>query len=162
MRFSGYFSLRYFFDSFLSWLIENRNAVFMRFIGCFSLRYLLFFMSVYPILEVNNSWFSSCSLTSRSFLTAALVPGSAALYASCISFVFNPVSSSSDNANFSHIIINCSIVGLLCPFFQSVNGDFFNPSISAISVPFILFFLKYSNNFFIISVIISFLYNAKI
>ena len=62
MRFSGYFSLRYFFDSFLSWLIENRNAVFMRFIGCFSLRYLLFFMSVYPILEVNNSWFSSLLL----------------------------------------------------------------------------------------------------
>ena len=87
MRFSGYFSLRYFFDSFLSWLIENRNVVFMRFIGCFSLRYLLFFMSVYPILEVNNSWFSSCSLTSRSFLTAACVPGSAALYAACMSFL---------------------------------------------------------------------------
>ena len=45
MRFSGYFSLRYFFDSFLSWLIENRNAVFMRFSGYFSSPVFLRFFS---------------------------------------------------------------------------------------------------------------------
>ena len=38
------FSLRYFFDSFLPWLNENRNAVFMRFSGCFSLRYLIIYL----------------------------------------------------------------------------------------------------------------------
>nr|DAO57593.1 MAG TPA: hypothetical protein [Inoviridae sp.] len=38
------FPLRYFFDSFLPWLNENRNAVFMRFSGCFSLRYLIIYV----------------------------------------------------------------------------------------------------------------------